>query len=840
MLAVPNSSQDTPRVLIIEDSSSDAELILHALRSDGRGPHCQVVYTANDIETALASPDWDIVLSDYNVPGTGFSKILALNKACDPDRPIILISGSIGEEAAVALMRDGVADLILKSNMSRLPPAIARELNSACERYARREADDRFRSVIEVTGDWIWETDEEHRFTFFSEGISNANWLIPAANLGKTRWELFGAGPEDDRDWRQHKADLEARRPFRTFRITFEKDGRCHHLTTSGAPFFDRTGAWRGYRGMARDDTAIVEVSRRAEDAEALLKDAVDSISEGFVFFNSTDRMVLANDACRNLYPEIADVMVPGSRFEDIMWAAAERGVYPEAAGRESDWLRAKMAAHRDLSGNSMHSLKGGRWILVTERRMRNGGTAGLRMDITALKAAESERDFLAYHDAITRLPNQALFRDRLAQALAKVRPSEEALAVVSLELTSLADIRASQGLSAGKAAMIETGRRIEAALSAGDTVGHLGDGRYLAFSTEAGSDSTAISAVGRILATVKDDFRFNGVDMPLRVVLGASLAPADGTESNRLIRNATTALSEVKANPSQPYQFYSPAMSKAAVFRLEMESDIRRGIEKNEFLLHYQPQVDAQTFRITGAEALMRWAHPEHGFVSPGKFIPIAEETGLIVPLGELALRLACSEAKAWCHPTFAPFSIAVNVSAVQLSDARLKDTILSILEENELPPEMLKLELTESAILKNVEAASRTMHELAEMGIRFALDDFGIEHSTLSHLARLPIETLKLDYAFVSKMIEDNAYAALVQGIISMAHSLGMSAIAEGVERAEQVSSLQSYGCDQLQGFLFSRAIPVAALVERLACGVIRPGKTEAEISEKILSSA
>jgi predicted signal transduction protein with EAL and GGDEF domain len=288
---------------------------------------------------------------------------------------------------------------------------------------------------------------------------------------------------------------------------------------------------------------------------------------------------------------------------------------------------------------------------------MRDGGTAGLRMDITALKTAESERDYLAYHDALTGLPNQALFHDRLTQALAKVCSSQEVLAVLNLQLVSLTDIRLSQGLAAGKAAIIEAGRRIQATLSGGATVAHVGDGRYLAFSSEAGSDSMAIAAMGSIFPAMTPAFSFNGIVLPLRIVIGASIAPVDGVEPERLIRNATTALNEVERDPSLAYRFYRPRMTKAAVLRWNMESDIRRGIEKNEFLVHYQPQVDARSYRITGAEALIRWAHPEHGLIPPGKFIPVAEETGLIVPLGELALRLACSEARTWSLPGVARY---------------------------------------------------------------------------------------------------------------------------------------------------------------------------------------
>lgn len=817
--------EGTPRLLIIEDLPDDVELLLYSLRRAGLKPEYRVVDTVAAIEDVLASERFDVVLADFNVPGTDFPTILRLIRSLAPDLPVIVVSGSIGEEAAVELMRDGVADLILKNNMARLAPAIVREVAASRQEQARREADQRFSNIVEVTGDWVWETDEQHRFTFFSKTLATNDWFDPATDLGKARWQVVGAQPDGDPGWQRHKADLAARRPFRNYQVCFGEGSARRHLVTSGVPFCDRTGAWRGYRGVTRDETPLIEAYRRAEDAESLLHDAVDSISEGFVVLDAQDRIVMVNEAYRSIHAEIADMIAPGASFESVMRAAGERGVYAEAEGRQAEWLAERMAEHRDLSGNNLHRLRDGRWMLVTERRMRNGGTAGLRMDITALKAAQAERDYLAYHDAITGLPNQTLFTDRLAQALVQMQRSGEAVAVMSLELTSLADIRASQGLEAGEAALHETGRRIQSALAAGDTVAHVGNGRYLAFSADAGSEAGLVAIVGRVLSAAEADFEFDRSDVPLRIALGVSLAPTDGEDPDSLVRAAATALSEVRANPLRRYQFYRAEMTSAAVFRWNMEADLRRAIERKEFLLHYQPQLDTRSFGIVGVEALMRWAHPERGMISPAQFIPVAEETGLIVALGDYALRQACTDAAAWCAALATPVPVAVNLSAVQLAEASLEASIVAILEETGLAPGMLKLELTESAILSDAAAATHTMRNLAGQGIRFALDDFGMEQSSLSYLSRLPIDTLKVDYAFVSKMTADRAHAALVQAIISMTHSLGMVAIAEGVERPDQLIYLQAYGCDALQGFLFSRPVPLAGLLPILTSGRLSP---------------
>ena len=821
-------NEDAPRLLIIEDQPDDAELLLHDLRRGGLMPDYRVVDTAAGTEEALRDGRWDAVLADHNVPGTDFATIMGLVRAVDPLVPVIVVSGSIGEEAAVELMRNGVVDLVLKHNMARLAPAIRREVAAARDHKARHAADERFRNIVELTGDWVWETDEEHRFTFVSESARHSDWFKNVADLGRSGWAPAGNDPGQQLHWLRHEADLAARRPFREFRVTSEIDGRRRHFVASGVPFYDGTGAWRGYRGIARDETELIEAYRRAEEAETLLQDAVDSISEGFVVLDAEDRIVMANEAFRSLHAEVSHIIEPGKPFVSLLREAARRGLYPDAVGREAAWLREVAEQRRGGGSNTVHRLRDGRWLLVTERRMRNGGTAGLRMDITALKSAEAERDYLAYHDAITGLPNQALFTDRLAQALVQMQRSGEAVAVMSIELTSLHDIRASQGLEAGEAALHETGRRIQAALAPGDTVAHVGNGRYLAVANGCGSETRLHATVGRVMSDAEGGFEFNQAELPLRLAMGVSLAPVDGVEPDGLVRGAATALTEVRANPLRRYQFYRAEMTSAAVLRSNLEADLRRAIERREFLLHYQPQLDSRSFRIVGVEALLRWAHPERGMISPAKFIPVAEETGLIVPLGEFALRQACADAAAWGASQGAAVPVAVNLSAVQLADAQLEASVVSILRETGLPPAMLKLELTESAILSDAEAATRTMRNLADNGIRFALDDFGMEQSSLSYLSRLPIDTLKVDYAFVSKMTADRAHAALVQAIISMTHSLGMVAIAEGVERPDQLMYLQAYGCDALQGFLFSRPAPLEQLTALLAAGSVTPTAT------------
>ena len=814
-----------PKILIVEDSDDDAELLLRELRRSGIDPTFERFISAEGVKDALTRGPWDIVLSDHGLPRNDFPDILRLVKEHDPELPFIVVSGSIGEENAVSLMRSGVSDFIYKGNLSRLIPAIHRELAAAAQQHARREADQRFRDIVEVSGDWIWETDAEHRYTFLSNRFEDAEWADRNRAIGRTPWELIGADPDEDEHWQAHISDRNAHRKFRNFLFSVTAPrGSRHHVSMSGMPVFDRAGAFRGYRGTATDETRVVEAFWRAEEAETLLRDAVESISEGFLILDREDRIVMANEALRRLYPDIADLFAPGIAYEDLLRTAVERNVYPDAKGREAEWMTTRLEDHRDLSGGIIEKLGNGRWVMCTERRMSSGGIAGLRMDITALKKAEAQRDHLAYHDLITGLPNQAVFTDRLAQAISRLQNTGGTLAVVCLELASLNDIRDSLGFEAGDAAIREIGQRLKNTIALGETVAHIGGGQFLVLRIGIENGSAALTSIERLISPLSERLHVHGVEVPLRIAVGASVAPNDTLEPDGLIRNATTAMHQAKIRPAQPYQLYSSEMTNAAVFRSSLESDLRHAIENDELFLVYQPQVNTHTYKLAGAEALVRWRHPERGVIPPSQFIPIAEESGLIVPIGEHVLRLACKQQAEW-RKTATPIPISVNLSAVQLQDPNLERMILFCMEASGLTPDAIRLELTESAILHDVQAATETMQQLAASGIRFALDDFGMEHSALSHLSDLPFDTLKIDRAFVSRMTEDRGHAALFQAIISMIHSLGMVAVAEGVEAPSQLIYLQAYGCDILQGYLFSKPLPAEEFSPLLTAGMVVP---------------
>lgn len=465
------------------------------------------------------------------------------------------------------------------------------------------------------------------------------------------------------------------------------------------------------------------------------------------------------------------------------------------------------------------------RWLRTVSypRKLANGDIQwdGIALDVTKFRAFATH---LAYHDLLTGLPNRALFVDWLNHVLERTKRARTPALVIALELTSLADIRESTGFDAGDACIIETGKRLQRAVQGGDTIAYTGGGSFLVYLIGAGTETDFSASLRAIIRQFKARIEVGGQDFPLNMLMGISIVPDDGDDAESHIRNATTALNKARADSARPYRFYNTQMTKSAVLRLSIESELGRAIENGDLVLYYQPMYHTQTLDIVGAEALIRWRHPERGIVAPGEFIPVAEETGLIIPLGEFALREACRQARDWQRQGVLDVPVSVNLSGWQLLQDTLGDKILAILAETGLAPNRLKLELTESTILRNVDAATRTMTQLADAGVRFAVDDFGIEHSALSHLSRLPIETLKIDYSFISQMTNDRVHAALIQAIILMAHTMAMNAVAEGVETQQQLTYLQAYQCDALQGFLFSKPIaakPFEAFVARRSRG-------------------
>ena len=449
--------------------------------------------------------------------------------------------------------------------------------------------------------------------------------------------------------------------------------------------------------------------------------------------------------------------------------------------------------------------------------------------DITERKNSERTIRQLAYHDALTGLPNRTLFEDRLTVAVAQARRAGEALAVMFLDLDRFKLVNDTLGHGAGDKLLTMVGDEISGLLRDGDTVARVGGDEFTLLLPRVSGSEDATDVADRILAQLKKPKRIAGQEFRVTTSIGVTLFPGDGDDPETLLRNADTAMYRAKERGRDNYQLFTPAMNASVVQRLALERDLRRALEREEFEVYYQPCASIADGRIVGAEALVRWNHPERGLVMPDEFIPLAEETGLIIPLGEWVLTEAVHRAKKWIAGGLPPLRLAVNLSALQLQHEPLVAMVSSVLKSCRVPAERLQLEITEGAMMDNVESAIRIVKELRHLGVSVAVDDFGTGYSSLSYLKRFPIDTVKIDRSFVRDLTIDPNDAAIVTTILAMARSLGLHVVAEGVETRQQLEFLREHGCDEFQGYLLSRPIP-AAEYEKLvsAAEMARPRKS------------
>ena len=454
---------------------------------------------------------------------------------------------------------------------------------------------------------------------------------------------------------------------------------------------------------------------------------------------------------------------------------------------------------------------------VVCEENGKPSQMFGIVQDTTESKNTEQVR-YLAYHDALTGLPNRSLLQDRLAQATASARRRREKVALLFLDLDRFKIINDSLGHSIGDLLLKEVAERLKKWAREQDTVARLGGDEFVVVLTAQKDIADVAVAADRLMKAMTTEFTVQGHLLSSTCSLGISVFPDHGTDGEALIKNADAAMYCAKDNGRNNVHFFTPDMNIRAVERLTLGNNLRLALERKELFLEYQPQVEVATGRITGAEALLRWRQPELGLVPPNKFIPIAENSGLILPIGEWVLRTACTQARQWQDEGLAPLPVAVNVSAVQFRQERFLQVIRNVLDETGLPPQYLELELTEGLLLSNSEVMLSMLQELREWGVKLSIDDFGTGYSSLSYLRQFPVYKLKIDRSFVQAMAVNPDDAAITTTIINMAKSLNLKVIAEGVENEEQLSFLRAHDCDEVQGYYFSRPLAAADFAEKL----------------------
>ena len=445
-------------------------------------------------------------------------------------------------------------------------------------------------------------------------------------------------------------------------------------------------------------------------------------------------------------------------------------------------------------------------------------GTYGIARDITERVEAEEIIRFQAYHDMLTRLPNRTLLKDRLNQAITHAKRNKKKLAVMFLDLDRFKVVNDTLGHMVGDQLLQAVSIRLKKCLREGDTLARIGGDEFTLLLPEIHNKKDSELIAQKIIKKLKKPFNIDGHEFYISTSIGIAQYPEDGINMDTLIKHADIAMYHVKGNGKDGFQFYADNMNEMYDNHMSLENDMRRALDNNQFRIHYQPQVNIETDEIFAMEALIRWEHPQRGIISPCEFISLAEETGLILPIGEWVLNNACAELKRWREAGLTTVRIAINLSSSQLAQHDIVDTILSVLMVNSIPGDMLEIEITENVLMKDIENVVSKLKKLSSFGIKIAIDDFGTGYSSLSYLKKLPIDTLKIDRSFVRDMQNSEEDSSIIQAIIAMAKGLNLNIISEGVETEAQLQQLKEWRCKNMQGFLFSKPIADEAAIDLL----------------------
>ncbi len=913
------------RVLLVEDSSADAELNRYEVRKVLPDARFRRVETREDYLTALADFAPQVILCDYHLPRFDGLAALDLALACCPDVPFILVTGALDEATAVSCMKAGAWDYILKDHLSRLGPAVLGALEQQRLRIENRraneelrESEERYRCLFEDNHAVMLLIDPE------SMEIVDAN---PAAAV------FYGWSREHLREKRINEINTldvdEIRREMELAREDRRNHFNFRHRRADGTirdvEVFSATIRLFG-RFLLLSIVHDVTERKTAETGRRLAQFCIDHAAIGILRLDADGRILMANERARqslgyaseelrerslpDLDPNLTENLWRQRRcaldgrerltFESVhrrrdgtlfpvevtlnrlayegqslyfafVYDIADRKLYEEEMRKLSTavaqspasviltdpWGRIEYVNPKftlitgytldEVRGRNPSLMKSGETSEEEYRRLWETITAGgewrgefhnrrkdgslfwesaaisairdefgaishflaVKEDITERKVYEEQLRHLATHDELTGLANRTLLLDRLEQAIHYAQRSRRLVAVLLLDLDRFKVLNDSLGQSVGDELLFSAAQRLRAVVREMDSVARLGGDEFVILLGELAGEDDVGPVARKVLEHLTLPYQLGARDLTVTASLGISLYPRDGQDAETLLRNADVAMYRAKEEGGC-FRFYAPEMNLRVMETLEMEADLRRALEREEFCLHYQPKVALATGKIYGAEALLRWRHPERGMVAPGMFIPLAEETGLILPIGEWVLGEVCAQLRRWRDEGLPLLPVAANLSARQFRREGLADTARRFLRERDLEPGLLEMELTESMIMRDPQAAAATMRQFKDLGVSLALDDFGTGYSSLNYLRRFPVDSLKIDRSFIGDAADDPSAAAVVTSIVAIAHSLGLQAVAEGVETRRQLDFLRQCGCDSFQGFYFSRPLP------------------------------
>jgi len=551
------------------------------------------------------------------------------------------------------------------------------------------------------------------------------------------------------------------------------------------------------------------EYQRQQRDRDKLFEIALNNMSQGLCMFDGGADLVVCNDRYIEMYGLSRDVVAPGVNLRAILEHRKERGSF---AGDPEIYVKDLHAtvAKGDVQAQLVQA-GDGRTISIVNRAMANGGWVATHEDITERTRAEERIRHMAKHDSLTGLPNRAAFRDDMDQALKRTRRGQM-IAAMCLDLDHFKNVNDTLGHLIGDKLLCMVAGRLKETVRETDTIARLGGDEFAVLQVGLDRPEAASSLAQRIITAINQPYEIEGHQVNVSTSVGIAIGPNDGSTTELLLRNADMALYRAKSDGRSVFRYFEAEMDQQLQARRSLEIDLRNAVANGEFELMYQPQVDAVTEEITGCEALLRWNSPSRGMVSPAEFIPLAEEIGLIVPIGEWVLKQACCEAVTWPKPV----RVAVNLSPAQFKSRSVMQSVINALAVSGLAANRLELEITESVLLNDNEATLATLHQLRSFGIKISMDDFGTGYSSLSYLRSFPFDKIKIDRSFIKDISDKGDCAAIVKAVAGLGKGLGIATTAEGVETVEQLQKVRSEGCTEVQGYFFSAPQPGGKLRE------------------------
>lgn len=814
----------SPTLLVVDDVPENIHTLLEALKNDYR-----IMVASNGhkaIEMAQGNTPPDLILLDIVMPDMDGYEVCRQIKATPAGNhiPVIFVTVADALEEKVLGFDVGAADYITKPldidevrarvrihlELSRLRHFL--ELEVAQRTALLEKSEEKYRILADYSPNWEYWLAQDGSYLYVSPACTEISGYTPADFFTDANLMEKIIYPEDLSSWKKcgpQSCPPKNQHIRLTFRIRQRHGGErwIEHVCT---PVLNRSGNYNGCRGTYRDITE----QRQAEENLHLAAAVLENTTEGMIITDAENNILSVNRAFTDITGFSKQDVInhnPGllksgrhdRNFYQGMWKAIDT----HGSWQGEIWNRRKdgtvfptlsnISVIRNAQGKRTHHI-------------------AVFSDLSHIKNTEQKLDFLAHRDPLTELPNRALFNEFLTQAIRQAEHNHSRFSLLFLDLDNFKMVNDSLGYLMGDQCLIEAAHRLKEVLPGVASIARIGSDEFNIILDKENNVPGPDLIARQIIDAFNKPFSINGHVIYIGISIGIALYPTDGMNTEMLLSHSHAALHQAKSQGRRLLRFFSPEMTSHARERLELEADLRQAIEKEELCLFYQPQTDLSNGQVVGFEALVRWQHPVRGMISPASFIPLAEESGLIVPLGDWVLHSACRQMKRWTLSGLVFRQIAVNISAIQLVRSNFADSVKAIIKETGIQPEWLEIEITESAVMSNLDAALKTLLDLKELGIRLSMDDFGTGYSSLAYLQQLAVDKLKIDISFIRNILVNANDAAIVQAMIALGHSLGLEIIAEGVEESAQAKFLRMYQCDVIQGYLVSRPMPVEQIAD------------------------